>query len=279
MFRFLILQQKSFYQRYLRLFVYFILICSIIIFGKYILEPNYNIFMLFYDKVNFKDLDIFLLTARLTFICFLMYIAFLNLKFILEYSFSLLVSRAKKTKIFFMTMVVILLNVLIINFGCFLNLGLFALIFNLKASINFALLFNSLFYCFAICIVLCLLEISRNNFLVLFEFIFGYFYLIAGGFEKIIIISILMVIYLGGCKILKKKIDNGILWRRWLLLFLLSVLFILCQIYVKFDIFWHFFEKVCPKKKKIGHEPVINIIRGGYLSPFRKDVGKWQKIY
>lgn len=211
MFRFLILQQKSFYQRYLKLFVYFILICSIIIFGKYILEPNYNIFMLFYDKVNFKDLDIFLLTARLTFICVLMYIAFLNLKFILEYSFSLLVSRAKKVRIFLMTMVVILLNVLIINFGCFLNLGLFALIFNLKASINLGLLFNSLFYCFAICIVLCLLEISGNNFLALFEFIFGYFYLIAGGFEKIIIISILMVIYLGGCKILKKKIDNGIL--------------------------------------------------------------------
>ena len=68
MFRFLILQQKSFYQRYLKLFVYFILICSIIIFGKYILEPNYNIFMLFYDKVDFKDLDIFLLTARLTFL-------------------------------------------------------------------------------------------------------------------------------------------------------------------------------------------------------------------
>ena len=275
MFRFLILQQKSFYKRYLKLFIYFILTISIIIFGKYILEPNYNIFMLFYDKVNFKDLDIFLLTARLTFICFLMYIAFLNLKFILEYSFSLLVSRAKKTKIFFMTMVVILLNVLIINFGCFLNLGLFALIFNLKASINFALLFNSLFYCFAICIVLCLLEISRNNFLVLFEFIFGYFYLIAGGFEKLIIISILMVIYLGGCKILKKKIDNGILWRKWFLLFLLSVLFILCQIYVKFDIFWHFFEKVCPKKKKIGTLPVINIIRGGYLSPLRREVGKW----
>lgn len=211
MFRFLILQQKSFYQRYLKLFIYFILICLIIIFGKYILEPNYNIFMLFYDKVNFKDLDIFLLTARLTFLCFLMYITFLNLKFILEYSFSLLVSRAKKTRIFFMTMVVILLNVLIINFICFLNLGLFALIFNLKVSINFALLFNSLFYCFAICIVLCLLEISRDNFLVLFEFIFGYFYLIAGGFEKIIVISILMVIYLGGCKILKKKIDNGIL--------------------------------------------------------------------
>ena len=42
MFRFLILQQKSFYQRYLKLFVYFILICSVIIFGKYILEPNYN---------------------------------------------------------------------------------------------------------------------------------------------------------------------------------------------------------------------------------------------
>lgn len=211
MFRFLILQQKSFYQRYLKLFIYFILICLIIIFGKYILEPNYNIFMLFYDKVDFKDLDIFLLTARLTFLCFLIYIAFLNLKFILEYSFSLLVSRAKKGRIFLMTMVVILLNVLIINFICFLNWGLFSLIFNLKFSINFALLFNSLFYCFAICIVLCLLEISRNNFLVLFEFIFGYFYLIAGGFKKIIIISILMVIYLGGCKILKKKIDNGIL--------------------------------------------------------------------
>lgn len=211
MFRFLILQQKSFYQRYLKLFVYFILICSVIIFGKYILEPNYNIFMLFYDKVDFKDLDIFLLTARLTFLCFLIYIAFLNLKFILEYSFSLLVSRAKKVRIFIMTMVVILLNVLIINFICFLNWGLFSLIFNLKASINFALLFNSLLYCFAICIVLCLLEVSRNNFLALFEFIFGYFYLIAGGFEKIIIISILMVIYLGGCKILKKKIDKGIL--------------------------------------------------------------------
>ncbi len=211
MFRFLILQQKSFYQRYLKLFVYFILICSIIIFGKYILEPNYNIFMLFYDKVDFKDLDIFLLTARLTFLCFLIYIVFLNLKFILEYSFSLLVSRAKKVRIFIMTMVVILLNVLIINFICFLNWGLFSLIFNLKFSINFGLLFNSLLYCFAICIVLCLLEVGRNNFLILFEFIFGYFYLIAGGFEKIIIISILMVIYLGGCKILKKKIDKGIL--------------------------------------------------------------------
>ena len=110
-----------------------------------------------------------------------------------------------------MTLVVILLNVLIINFICFLNWGLFSLIFNLKASINFALLFNSLLDCFAICIVLCLLEVSRNNFLALFEFIFGYFYLIAGGFEKIIIISILMVIYLGGCKILKKKIGKGIL--------------------------------------------------------------------
>ena len=38
-----------------------------------------------------------------------------------------------------------------------------------------------------------------------------YFYLIAAGLEKLIIISILMVIYLGGCKILKKKIDKGIL--------------------------------------------------------------------
>ena len=178
-----------------------------------------------------------------------------------------------------MTMVVILLNVLIINFICFLNLGLFALIFNLKVSINFALLFNSLFYCSAICIVLCLLEISRDNFLVLFEFIFGYFYLIAGGFEKIIVISILMVIYLGGCKILKKKIDNGILWRRWFLLFLLNVLFILRQIYVKFDIFWHFFEKVCLKKKKIGTLPVINIIRGRKFFPLSGEVRECQKIY
>ena len=110
-----------------------------------------------------------------------------------------------------MTMVVILLNVLIINFVCFLNWGLFSLIFNLKVSINFGLLFNSLVYCFAICIVLCLLEVSRNNFLALFEFLLGYFYLIAAGLEKLIIISILMVIYLGGCKILKKKIDKGIL--------------------------------------------------------------------
>ena len=57
----------------------------------------------------------------------------------------------------------------------------------------------------------------------------------------------------------------------------MSALFILCQIYVKFDIFWHFFEKVCPKKKKIRHEPVINIIRGGYLSPLRKGGGKMAK--
>ena len=142
MFRFLILQQKSFYQRYLKLFVYFILICSIIIFGKYILEPNYNIFMLFYDKVDFKDLDIFLLTARLTFLCFLMYIAFLNLKFIFEYSFSLLVSRAKKTRIFFMIMVAILLNVLIINFVCFLNWGLYLwyLIWKLALILDYCLI-------------------------------------------------------------------------------------------------------------------------------------------
>ncbi len=57
----------------------------------------------------------------------------------------------------------------------------------------------------------------------------------------------------------------------------MGVLFILCQIYVKFDIFGHFFEKVCPKKKKIGTLPVINIIRGGDLSPLRKGGGKMAK--
>ena len=54
-------------------------------------------------------------------------------------------------------------------------------------------------------------------------------------------------------------------------------MFILCQIYVKFDIFCHFFEKVCPKKKKNGTLPVINIIRGGYLGPVWKGGGKMGK--
>ena len=57
----------------------------------------------------------------------------------------------------------------------------------------------------------------------------------------------------------------------------MSFLFILCQIYVKFDIFWHFFKKVSPKKKKNGTLPVINIIRGWYLSPLWKGGGKMAK--
>lgn len=57
----------------------------------------------------------------------------------------------------------------------------------------------------------------------------------------------------------------------------MDALFILCQIYVKFDIFGHFFEKVCPKKKKNDTLPVINIIRGWYLSPLRKGGGKVAK--
>ena len=56
-------------------------------------------------------------------------------------------------------------------------------------------------------------------------------------------------------------------------------MFILCQIYVKFDIFGHFFEKVCPKKKKIGTLPVINIIRGRKFFPLSREVRECQKIY
>ena len=59
--------------------------------------------------------------------------------------------------------------------------------------------------------------------------------------------------------------------------FFIEFLFILCQIYVKFDIFWHFFEKVCLRKKKNDTLPVINIIRGWYLSPLRKGGGKMAK--
>ena len=56
----------------------------------------------------------------------------------------------------------------------------------------------------------------------------------------------------------------------YFLLFLLPILFVLCQIYVKFWHFWKNFAKNAKKKKKIGPFPVIKSSRGIEFFPLRK---------